>query len=112
MSAGASHKTRGVIWLGDCFTIFVMRSNATKSGHVSRREVLKHLAAAGLCLPLGGLATNAFGRGFNPLLLPQTSPSPAQSSSASATPASPVTAYILTPSDDAFLEELERANFL
>jgi hypothetical protein len=89
-----------------------MGSNDTKSGQVSRREVLKHLAAAGLCLPLGGLATNAFGRGFNPLLLPQISPSPAQSSSASATPASPVTAYILTPSDDAFLEELERANFL
>ena len=78
------------------------------AGGLSRRELLNRLATAGVCLPFGSLASSVWPRGLGF--------SGAQDSSASAPqspPASPPPAkYVLSPSDDAFLEELERANFL
>jgi hypothetical protein len=75
---------------------------------LSRRELLKDLARAGALIPLGSLALPAGAARFGSLL-PQQSPLPsAQPSGSTGTQ----TRYVLSPADDAFLEELERANFL
>lgn len=86
------------------------------AGRVSRRALLKQLAGAAACASLGCFAPRAWAGplGFPgqqqtaPVPVPAPSPAPAQSLISP-----PLTSsYVLTPSDDAFLEDLERANFL
>jgi hypothetical protein len=62
--------------------------NAT-SASLSRRDLLRRMIAAGICIPFGALAQNVPGCKVDP---------PARTS--------------LLPEDDAFLDELERATFL
>ena len=79
-------------------------------GPLSRRDLLKSLALAGISAPLGLLpsrawASEAAATGSRSRIPP--------SLTIQAPPSTPAPArYILTPGDDAFLEDLERANFL
>ena len=81
-----------------------MREKKARSGGYSRREVLRYLARAGVCLPLAalpGITGGAVGGIF---------PSVQQAAGAPQPPA--ISKYQLSASDDAFLEDLETANFL
>ena len=77
-------------------------------GHLSRRALLKSLALAGISAPFGLLPGRAWGQNSGSWLPQQDSSLTLQPS-----PSAPAAArYILTPSDDAFLEDLEHASFL
>src|ERR1700722_11708357 len=77
-------------------------------GRLSRREVVKLLATGATALPLGFLTSQAWGQNGT-WLPPQNSSNPAiPLSSVGATPKR----YDLTPSDDAFLEDIQHASFL
>src|SRR5277367_15887 len=65
-------------------------------GRISRRELLKKIASAGACVPVAHLSALA----APPALQKQTTPS-----------AVPPTNTSFSTADDAFLEELEKANF-
>jgi hypothetical protein len=65
-------------------------------GRISRRELLKKIASAGACVPLAHLSALS----EPPALQKQITPSPV-----------PPTNTSFSTADDAFLEELEKANF-
>ena len=94
-----------------------MASTGNTAGRISRRALLKQLAAAAAYTPLGLEAPPMWAQGLFARLGqqgPATSVPPPPSAGPqpppSATPQA--TRYVLTPSDDAFLEDLEHANFL
>ena len=92
-----------------------MREVKARSRRPSRREVLRYLASAGACLPLGLLPKLGWA-------IPgdlQQSNQPASTGQVTGGTAARLaqqpgvtSKYQLTASDDAFLEELQRANFL
>jgi hypothetical protein len=94
-----------------------MSRRSTIAGPLSRRELLRQLAGAAGCLPLAAVADRAWAQGASQASgnwLSQEG-NPATTAPVTTTPAAPgtpATRYVLTPSDDAFLEDLERANFL
>jgi hypothetical protein len=82
-----------------------MSKEYTGNRGIARRELLRLAARAGACLPLSSLADLCWGTNLGPLQTNQSPALPAQ--------ASPATnRYVLSPSDESFLEELEKANFL
>jgi hypothetical protein len=78
-------------------------------GCLSRREILKALAAGATALPLGFLPKQAWAQSSGTWL-------PTQNSANPGIPLSPVGAtpkrYDLTPSDETFLEDIQHASFL
>jgi len=81
-----------------------MREKKARSGGYSRREVLTYLARAGVCFPLAALPDVTRGT------VGGIFPSVQQAAGAPQSPA--ISRYQLSASDDAFLEDLETANFL
>jgi hypothetical protein len=89
-----------------------MGEGKARSGKPSRREVLRYLARAGVCLPIGALPGLGWGTPANALPSSQAATPAAQTTGAAAAQLPGASKYQLSAGDDAFLEELQRANFL
>ena len=71
-----------------------------KSNTVSRREVLRQIVGAGVCLP------------FAEALSTWAADAPNNAARSNPSSAATAPAAVLSPEDDQFLDELEHANFL